>query len=671
MKKINLNIYKKLLLLLLALSLLPLIALGLVSYHYTRQALQDNIQHKLQELARLAMEQVDRQIIQHKEGTQVWADLEVMQDVLTDDADGRINNTLNNLRSSYKDCLRIHCFNHKGEVVASTEPWLTKRPKLNSNTEYFKQAIAGTSYVSEPIYSKEYDNVELTFSAPIYALGNRQRIIGVLTVDIDWTHIYPLLENIRIEATEQTVTDHVMLLNSSGYVIFAPEFERRDGVLLKENLFKMNIISSDLGRIYPNGYLIQQDEHNHMSLIGYARSQKQGKYDGTGWIVLVLQSLDHAFVSIRKLSDLFMFSFIILAALVTLTAHLFVRQLTIPVNDLTQAARRIAQRVSEPNAGFAETIQKKTTDEIGDLTESFNQMMQAIHDRNQRLVSSYSELEEYKNKLEEKIEEIEEKAKELSLAQEQMVRSEKLASIGQLAAGVSHELNNPLGGILGFAQYILEKMHKKGLEQSTPEDFTSYIKRISQIEQAAQRCKTIIENLLKFSRSSSNPSETKPVDVNLALENTLIFTKHHLEMNNIALIKEFLPDLPPVTGNEYQLQQVFTNIIINARQAMNAGGKLSISTAANNGNVEVDFVDTGCGIAPENLKKIFDPFFTTKEVGIGTGLGLSVSYGIIHDMGGEIILESEVGKGSLFKIRLPATSPSSPASADGIAEKKL
>ncbi len=141
-------------------------------------------------------------------------------------------------------------------------------------------------------------------------------------------------------------------------------------------------------------------------------------------------------------------------------------------------------------------------------------------------------------------------------------------------------------------------------------------------------------NLLKFSRSSN--ADIAPLDINRVLEETLLFTRHQLEMHQVELIRDFAPELPPVQGNEHQLQQVFTNIMVNAQQAMKDGGKLTISTAVNNGMLEISFADTGCGIAKKYKDKLFDPFFTTKETGEGTGLGLSVSYGIIQAHQGKI-----------------------------------
>jgi signal transduction histidine kinase/HAMP domain-containing protein len=238
----------------------------------------------------------------------------------------------------------------------------------------------------------------------------------------------------------------------------------------------------------------------------------------------------------------------------------------------------------------------------------------------------------------------------------QLIQQEKMASVGQLAAGVAHELNNPLGGILGYSQLALERVSKKSVKDLNEEDLTVYSQYLKDIIQQSQRSKAIVQNLLKFARASTK-DVFKPIDVNSILEDTFSFTRHHLEMGNIKLINNLSPSLTEIMGNATQLQQVFTNIILNALQAMPQGGDLKVSTDLIDEKpqkmIQITFSDTGYGIPKENLDKVFEPFFTTKEVGEGTGLGLSVSYGIIKDHKGEILVESEVGKGSTFIISIP------------------
>jgi signal transduction histidine kinase len=240
---------------------------------------------------------------------------------------------------------------------------------------------------------------------------------------------------------------------------------------------------------------------------------------------------------------------------------------------------------------------------------------------------------------------VEERTAELRAAQEQLVQAEKLASIGQLAAGVAHEINNPIGVILGFAQLMLKR---------TPEDDPMH-KPLATIEREGVRCKEIVQDLLHF--AAQREPVLSRVDINAVIEAASELMPHHVNSENVEVVKGFTPNLPPVLGDENQLQQVFLNIMLNAYQAMPDGGRLRIASRADGNEVQAIFADTGMGISQDNLKRVFDPFFTTKEVGEGTGLGLSISYGIIEQHGGTIEVASELGAGSMFTVKLPIAPP--------------
>ena len=246
---------------------------------------------------------------------------------------------------------------------------------------------------------------------------------------------------------------------------------------------------------------------------------------------------------------------------------------------------------------------------------------------------------------------------ELKDTQNMMIQNSKLAAVGQLAAGVAHELNNPIVGILGYAQYALEKIKTKKPEELTEKDIENYAKYIGYIEHESQRCKVIVANLLNYSRK--NTIEMQEVQINQVLEETFTFTAHQLQMHNVGLEKNLAKGLPSLSANPQQLQQVFTNIIINAQKAMPEGGTMTVTSRMTGEaddaetTIELDFSDTGCGIPEDVLGRIFDPFFTTRRVGEGTGLGLSLTQGIVKNHGGEISVASKVGEGTTFTISLP------------------
>ena len=249
---------------------------------------------------------------------------------------------------------------------------------------------------------------------------------------------------------------------------------------------------------------------------------------------------------------------------------------------------------------------------------------------------------------------LEQSLADLKEAQAKMIQTGKLAAVGQLAAGVAHELNNPIVGILGYAQYALEKIKNKDPGELTGKDLESYVTYIGYIEHESQRCKVIIQNLLNFSRKST--VEMQATDVNQVVLETVTFTAHQLQMHDVRLKHELTEGLPTINGNPSQLQQVFTNIIINAQKAMKDGGALTVASRLDgdaDAVINVTFTDTGCGIPPEAAEKIFDPFFTTRKIGEGTGLGLSLSHGIIKTHGGDITVESVVNEGTTFTVSLP------------------
>lgn len=227
--------------------------------------------------------------------------------------------------------------------------------------------------------------------------------------------------------------------------------------------------------------------------------------------------------------------------------------------------------------------------------------------------------------------------------EETVQQSEKLSSIGLLAAGVAHEVNTPLTGVSSYTQMLLGMIPETDPKHAL----------LQKMQRQTDRASNIVGNLLNFSRTGG-PADLAPVDLNKLLNDTLQLLEPQLRKSNIEIVKDYSERPPIVSGNSGKLQQVFTNLIINARDAMSAGGTITLSTAIKQGvGACVEVTDTGEGISPENLSKVFDPFFTTKEVGSGTGLGLAVSYGIIQEHAGTIEVTSQEGEGTTFQMTFP------------------
>jgi two-component system, NtrC family, sensor kinase len=227
--------------------------------------------------------------------------------------------------------------------------------------------------------------------------------------------------------------------------------------------------------------------------------------------------------------------------------------------------------------------------------------------------------------------------------EEQLQISEKMASIGLLAAGVAHEVNTPLTGISSFTQMLLD-----GADPNDPKTVL-----LEKIERQTFRAAKIVNGLLNLSRPGSSTNERIEVDLNAVITDVFSLLEHQFEVGSIKVRRQLAPTMVPVRGIEHQLQQVFLNLFLNARDAMTRGGWLSVATRVDGDRVTAEIADTGSGIPSEQIARIYDPFFTTKAIGRGTGLGLSITYGIVREHDGTIHCDSAVGQGTRFTLTLP------------------
>ena len=337
--------------------------------------------------------------------------------------------------------------------------------------------------------------------------------------------------------------------------------------------------------------------------------------DGNPVGMLYVGVLERKFldVTVRTLT---VFGLVTLAGLVAagLAAWKLTDSICRPVRSLASAAASIAE------GDFSRTLPVGAADAIGSLTQTFNRMARSLKERD--------ELLKERTRL-------------------QLTRSERLASIGRLAAGVAHEINNPLTGVVTFAHMLLEGAPEGSQER----------KDIETIIAAAMRCRDIVRGLLDFSRQ--NEPRKSLADLNRVLAQALTLTRNQAMIHGVHITEEMDRSLPHLVIDASQIQDVAVNVLVNAIDAMSDGGDLVVRTRAVDRNgtewAELEIADTGCGIAPEHLEHVFDPFFTTKQTGKGTGLGLAVSYGIVSEHGGQIDVSSEVGRGTTVAVRLPIT----------------
>ncbi len=342
---------------------------------------------------------------------------------------------------------------------------------------------------------------------------------------------------------------------------------------------------------------------------------------GTVRIGLSSTALHQSLQKMRKTLWTITFATILVAILITTLLSQIVVQ---PLKKLVYATHQIARGQFE----FKENIQ--TSDEIGELAESFKTMTHFLQ-------KSHEQITEYSRQLEQKVEE---RTKRLKQTEQELIRSEKFAAIGQLVAGIAHELNNKLTPILGYTQiFRLLDIEEK------------YQESVQIIEESASTAKKIVESLLKFSRAQE-PTQVL-INLNLTMHKTIQLIEPQAKSQNIQLEITLDPELPRILADDGQMNQAFLNILNNAIQSMGQGGTLSILSQHDFKNIFFQIKDTGPGIPENILLKIFDPFFTTKKVGEGTGLGLSITYGIIQAHGGSIHVDSTVHVGTTFIIELP------------------
>jgi PAS domain S-box-containing protein len=263
----------------------------------------------------------------------------------------------------------------------------------------------------------------------------------------------------------------------------------------------------------------------------------------------------------------------------------------------------------------------------------------------QNIARDVTKEKEMQGKLSAAYRELSESHQRLKESQEQLIQAEKLTSLGQLAASIAHEVNNPLSGVLAYTQLLAKKI---GGDSIPKEVALGYL---SKMEAELTRSTKLIRNLLDFARQS--PPEFRQLNLNDVVSRAFDLAAHSAELQHVQVIKELDPSLPNLMADFDQLYQVCTNLFLNAIQAMPQGGKLTIRTSVNDGQLKIEVQDTGCGISPENMRKLFTPFFTTKHEVKGVGLGLAISYGIIQRHHGRIEVQSKKGEGTTFTICLP------------------
>ncbi len=517
----------------------------------------------------------------------------------------RIDPFLSLVKHSERAYLEIWVLNLKGKIMSGN---LSKNSFKEE--EWFQKAIEEETFISRPTPHPKSLKPAITISISIK--DARSRPIGILKELVDLTYISELISESKLGETGK-----LFIVNPQGeFVVFSRLME-----LLKRGTVKV-----------PNFEKIQFQPAYTGVYMDYAGNEVLGSWK---WIptlrcyLIAEQDTKEAFYEIDLLVKKAFFIFIISIGFILGISYWVIGRVTDPIKRLSETV------ASFGDGHFGKTVSTSREDEIGTLIAGFNVMAE-------KLKKAYTELE---GRVEASNKELESAYQMLKQRQEQLIRSEKMAALGQLSAGIAHEIRNPLTSIKIFIQSLEKEID---LDENQEEDFRIIMKEIDRIN----------ENITRF-LNFARPEEPlfQAINTSALMKNTVNLLAAKLKNSGIRLDISLPDDHPPVEGDPKQLAQVFLNLLLNAVEAMPQGGTLTIRSAVKvNPDSHQDLLqlvikDTGHGVPEKDRPYVFDPFFTTKEG--GTGLGLSIVYSIVQKHNGRIEVKSELGKGSSFILSLP------------------
>jgi signal transduction histidine kinase len=482
--------------------------------------------------------------------------------------------------------------------------------------------------MSDVTVSLDPYSIVIQVASPV--VNANSSITSVLIAQVNMEFIWQIIDRTKVE--ERGI---VCLINEFGNVIAGPE---------EAEIFAKIAFNNDGSQRPTEHKLIQYNNGQSKMCAAVAGVNQILSWAGTKWSFVAIMPAADAFAPVRDVQTLFWMTIMILLLLFIVVGLVIGQSLSRKIKTLVIGTSEIAK------GNLKHRLTNMRPNELRQLAESFNTMAA-------RLDVSSAELAKWNTHLSEQIQA---KTKELEKLMADKVQSERLSAMGYIAASVSHELNDPLTVISGYAQLGVKESEKSHSPEEMPNTLRNASDYFRNIEKELQRSKNILRKLISFVRYSKTSNGA--VDANQVVGDTLGIARHHLEINKVELLTQLQPDLPPVKGDARQLQQVFLNMILNAQKAMPTGGKLNIETRQHAGNdprIEVLFTDNGSGILPESLDRIFEPLPSTEAEGQGTRFDLSVTHDIVKQLGGEIRVKSEIGVGTTFIVSLPTADGSS------------
>ncbi|MBI4444770.1 MAG: HAMP domain-containing protein [Acidobacteria bacterium] len=537
----------------------------------------------------------------------------------------------------------------------------------------------------ERLYGYSNEDIALRyhvgFITPI--LDREGAMAGGILALMSWEFIQEILDKIEQDLEEKSFSSgYSFLIANDGNTIIGHKFRRNR---------RYHTVDPSGWEVDNYGTRLEQDHQLH----DLKKALQEGKtffryeyppgvrkisglaavdHDVFSWTCGVGINDEHIFAPVIQLRNYLMLATIFSALAVILLTYWSAHGITIPLNRLKEGAYEIA------SGNLSQRVEVTTNDEIGQLARTFNEMAQSLEERTRAVNELNRSLEE---KVKERTQELEKTNQamqrayeELKSTQGQLIQSEKMASLGQLVAGIAHEIKNPLNFIYGNTEFLKNYVSKLGQliklyeeraildaeARGVLQEFKEKINYqflcedldvlVRNFEEGAKRINAIIADLRSFSRTETD-SELRWVDIHEPLELALNLLQNEYR-DRVQIHREY-GQLPPVPCQSGRISQVFLNLISNSCQAIAGSGDIWIRTYYHDSSAVVELEDNGSGIDPEYLNKVFEPFFTTKPVGKGTGLGLSISYGIIQQHRGTIELQSQKGKGTIFRVQLPLT----------------
>jgi two-component system, NtrC family, sensor kinase len=483
-------------------------------------------------------------------------------------------------------------------VSVARDPQINLRTFESNSSASIKPAFAGESKVD----TIENNNRLFDVVAIPISVGDPNSIVGVIAFGV---------ENSMAQQFAGLSQDDDLVLLADGHVV-ASTLRNDDLFKLLPAKFTQMTSEEQTAEGTANKQFTLNDEH-YICAAGWLG----GKNDSHRLGYLILSSYEKPLQALQSTRQIILIISLLAILSGAMTVWLLVSKITQPLNELRNGAEAVGR------GDFTQRVPVRSRDECGELATVFNQMTENIQQSRAQ---------------------IEKTVETLKSTQAQLIQSEKLSAVGEFVAGVAHELNNPLAAVVGFAEML------KGNDVDTKNR-----RYLDMIYKSAQRCQKIVQSLLSFARR--HQPERKPMSVNAMVEAVLEMLNYQLRTSNIEVATQIDSSVPVVLADGHQIQQVLLNVINNARQALESrqsGGRIRIVTETSGEHVRIIVHDNGPGIPAENLRRIFDPFFTTKKVGQGTGLGLSLCYGIIKEHGGNITPSSRPGEGATFTIELPA-----------------